>query len=77
MLLLTDLPDHEGALQGVADRVELALSTPYFLDAGAVSVGCSIGIVPGDRDLTALELLARADDAMHRQKSQKGALRQP
>lgn len=68
VLLLTGLPDHRDALAGVAARVEFALTAPYYLRTGTVSIGCSLGAVGVEPGSTALELLAQADAAMYAHK---------
>ncbi|MEO8248619.1 MAG: EAL domain-containing protein, partial [Burkholderiales bacterium] len=72
VVLLEDLAGRE-AVATVAKKIVEALSQPMLLDGIEVQCACSVGIaVAPDDGIEAVDLLAMADAAMYRAKSQSG-----
>ncbi|MEZ0359287.1 diguanylate cyclase domain-containing protein [Mycobacterium sp. SA01] len=58
-------------LDDLAEHIGHSLSTPFDVDSRALTVGASIGRAAGS-DLTAAQLLSRADEAMYIKRDRRG-----
>jgi diguanylate cyclase (GGDEF)-like protein/PAS domain S-box-containing protein len=74
LLVIRGLPEPEVAL-GVATRICDSLRSPLQLSCGAVELSASIGVAfAGEEQISAEELVKRADEAMYRSKEQRQGL---
>lgn len=70
VLLIDD--EHADNAQGVADRIERAISQPITVGDITVTVGCSIGMVELHAGMSIRDALQQADDAMYQVKASRG-----
>jgi diguanylate cyclase (GGDEF)-like protein len=68
--------DEEGQIEGLAERLDDAIATPFDLRCGAVDLSASIGIAFAGRGNDPEQLLHRADVAMYQVKRKGGAAHQ-
>jgi diguanylate cyclase (GGDEF)-like protein/PAS domain S-box-containing protein len=68
LLVCRNLHDAPTEAVTVAARVQLALQHPFLLTGHTVALGASIGVATGAAGLRAIDVLARADQAMYEAK---------
>lgn len=70
-VVVVDRDDDAEEVDGVAARMEEALSAPYRIGSDAVRLGASIGAARGAAGEPLAEVVARADAAMYRVKQRR------
>ena len=71
LLLIRGLPEPELAMS-VAGRIRESLRSPLELASGKLELSASLGVAwAGDQEISADELIKRADEAMYRSKEQR------